>query len=248
MSNIKGDLGEERVSFLLSKLDKNDYNVISNIKLLDEEFLTFNIDHMVISKYGLFIIETKNLKGVIEGNQFHDNWSQIIEGQKYKFYNPIRQNSGHIVRLKQLLSNGLKIVSIICFTERAELKLSLKNATVVNTMGLLDAITVHKDIVFSQEQLDYLIYKIEKEMKRYEKSGIKHEGLMEYKNTLKNPIKNQDDELLTYIDKTIPKERSYIKRENKYIKSLLEFVDNQFRRKNTRGDEYGKREQSKKEK
>lgn len=229
MSSIKGNLGEERVDFLLSKLDKNAYKVISNVTLLNENYLTFNIDHIVLSIYGIFVIETKNLKGSIEGNEFHDYWQQIIEGKKYKFYNPVKQNSGHIVRLKELLSKGLKIVSIICFTERAELNLKLKNVTVVHTLGLLDAIKVHQKVVFTQEQLDYLVYKIEKEIKRYEKSNIKHEGLMEY-NKLTKTVDNADKALLEFVDKRLKNDRRFIKRESIYIKSLLDFVDKYFKR------------------
>jgi len=54
----------------------------------------------VVSNYGIFVIETKNYKGWIIGNEFDDYWTQVIFKRKEKLYNPIKQNYGHIQALK----------------------------------------------------------------------------------------------------------------------------------------------------
>jgi Nuclease-related domain len=74
---IKGYLGEKSAAFFLSKLDKTKYKVINNIMLQVRNKMT-QIDHVVVSNYGIFVIETKNYKGWIIGNEFDDNWKQVI--------------------------------------------------------------------------------------------------------------------------------------------------------------------------
>lgn len=39
---------------------------------------TTQIDHVVVSKFGVFAIETKNYRGEIYGNDDREEWTQII--------------------------------------------------------------------------------------------------------------------------------------------------------------------------
>ncbi|MDU2025000.1 MAG: nuclease-related domain-containing protein, partial [Finegoldia magna] len=62
---IKGYMGEAVVKIKLSSLDKEKYSVINNLVLENRGGNTYStqIDHLVISTYGIFSIETKNYKG-----------------------------------------------------------------------------------------------------------------------------------------------------------------------------------------
>ena len=66
---------------------------------------TTQIDHLLISVFGLFIVETKNMKGWIFGSENQPKWTQSIFGKKYSFQNPTRQT----FRQKKSLSEFLKI-------------------------------------------------------------------------------------------------------------------------------------------
>lgn len=88
---IKGTLGEYKVSLKLKRLTKKKYIVLNNILLKIGETTT-QIDHVVISKSGIFIIETKNYKGWIHGHENSNYWTQTIYKHKTKFRNPIKQN------------------------------------------------------------------------------------------------------------------------------------------------------------
>src|SRR5450631_2320313 len=72
MPKIKGAIGEKSVAFFLSGLDKTKYKLINNI-MLQVGNKTTQIDHVIVSNYGIFVIETKNYKGWIVGNEFDDN-------------------------------------------------------------------------------------------------------------------------------------------------------------------------------
>ena len=56
---------------------------------------TTQIDHILVSAYGIFVIETKNLKGWIFGSAENATWTQVLAGKKYPFQNPLKQNYRH---------------------------------------------------------------------------------------------------------------------------------------------------------
>ena len=69
---------------------------------------TSQIDNIVVGSNGIFVIETKNLNGLIEGNE--DDKEVVhhkvgIKGGKYSktIYNPIKQVSTHVYRVSEVL-------------------------------------------------------------------------------------------------------------------------------------------------
>ena len=54
----KGAIGEKRVARILKKLPEEKYSVINNL-LLNNSGYTSQVDHVVVSVYGIFVIETK---------------------------------------------------------------------------------------------------------------------------------------------------------------------------------------------
>jgi len=74
----KGLLGEILVNFTINmRLDKQKYHLLKNITLPTDNGTT-QIDHVVISQYGIFVIETKNMRGWIFGNEHQKTWTQKI--------------------------------------------------------------------------------------------------------------------------------------------------------------------------
>lgn len=121
-ASAKGRRGERAVANILSELPSSEYSVINDITLQDEHGST-QIDHVIVSVYGIFVIETKNYSGWIMGGEKSDQWIKNMYGHKYYFYNPIRQNYGHISALaRTLLVSKNNFVSIIAFPYKADLK------------------------------------------------------------------------------------------------------------------------------
>lgn len=120
---IKGFIGENKASKALKRLNNEKYTVLNNIEF-NIKGSTSQIDHIIVSDYGIFVIETKNYKGWILGYEKDKSWIQAIYKYRRKFYNPILQNQGHIYALKHVLKNYkyLRYYSIITFTKRATLK------------------------------------------------------------------------------------------------------------------------------
>lgn len=125
----KGELGEYKINVQLEQLS-NDFKYINDILIRVDKSL-HQIDHVLITPVGVFAIETKNLMGKIYGKPTYKNWIQYIDGYKRYFYNPIRQNAGHIKALKTLLKsyNNIDYYSVISFTRRCELNIDLNLRT-----------------------------------------------------------------------------------------------------------------------
>ncbi len=65
---FKGIVGEFIVNVSAKLfLDKEKYHLIKNVTLPTDDGST-QIDHVIVSKYGVFVVETKNIKGWIFGN------------------------------------------------------------------------------------------------------------------------------------------------------------------------------------
>lgn len=141
---LRGYMGEFWVKIELKKLPKDKYIVLNNIMLKNNNN-TYQIDHIVVSNYGIFVIEMKNYYGLIVGDEYKESWIQYLGKTKNYFKNPIHQNYGHVKALEELLNLDNKLfIPIVCFSNQAKLKIETKNNVV---------------------QLDYLVSNI----KRYQK-------------------------------------------------------------------------------
>lgn len=127
---VKGWFGEKIVATILSSLPENEYKVLNNV-MLQTDYGTTQIDHVVVSVYGIFVIETKNYKGWITGNEFADNWTKNMYGKKYSFRNPLKQNYAHVNALETLLNlEEEKFIPIVAFSWNTEIKVKTKNPVV----------------------------------------------------------------------------------------------------------------------
>ena len=122
-SKIKGSVGEFKVNTRLNFLG-NEYISLNDILTKSSNGNTPQIDELVLSEYGIFIIETKNYKGWIFGNEKSENWTQVIFKEKHTFRNPIKQNWSHVYALKNVLSEfpNIHYFPIVVFTGDATLK------------------------------------------------------------------------------------------------------------------------------
>ena len=88
---------------------------------------TTQIDHVFVSVFGVFVVETKNMGGWIFGSGQNREWTQVFPGGKnHKFQNPLHQNYGHVRAMEDALAGiGLprrSVKSVVVFVGDAELK------------------------------------------------------------------------------------------------------------------------------
>jgi hypothetical protein len=160
---VIGLLGEKGVQYRLVKsLDSSQYTIMHDVYLPNEKNGTTQIDLLILSEFGVFVVEVKNYTGWIVGNEKSEYWTQVIYKRKEKLYNPLRQNFGHVESLKTFFPefSDLFVVPIVSFSGRAELKVEVKSANVVYNKDLAKSIKSHTNKMISREQLDTLIDRI----------------------------------------------------------------------------------------
>ena len=115
-SNNRGKFGEMIVSSIFdNRYFGNEEHYLVNDLIIEYNGSTHQIDHIAIYKTGIFCIETKNLSGLIIGDNLHSSWMQIVNKRKYDFMNPIMQNEAHIKALQNLLNMQENIYSLVIF-------------------------------------------------------------------------------------------------------------------------------------
>ncbi|QTC40293.1 NERD domain-containing protein [Bacillus sp. V3] len=151
---VKGRIGEEEVRHYLRKLDTEKYKIFHDTLLPSPNGGTTQIDHIVVSRAGIFVIETKNYKGWIFGNERSRQWTQTIYRRKQKFNNPLHQNYGHIKAIEHILGEQKNIpyYNVVVFGSRALIKgveVNSPNTYVVSVKQLLLLIENHKETIIS---------------------------------------------------------------------------------------------------
>jgi hypothetical protein len=114
---IKGWTGELKTKIADTLfLDLNEYHIFNNV-LIDTGSWTTQIDHVIVSRYGVFVVETKNKDGWIFGEANDRYWTQVFPNKKkFKFQNPLKQNIAHTLDLaKRLNISSTKMHSVIIF-------------------------------------------------------------------------------------------------------------------------------------
>lgn len=158
-ATVKGFLGEAFVANMLSDLPKEEYLLLNDV-MLPTSYGTTQIDHIIISVYGIFIIETKTYGGTVTGGEYSEKWTEYRGGQKFSFQNPLRQNYGHVKTLEQLLDYPNDVFfPIVAFSGECKLKVQAAQP-VIYMRQLKETILSHTEKKFSAEELPKISDKI----------------------------------------------------------------------------------------
>jgi hypothetical protein len=151
---VKGRIGETFVSVgALRRLDPKIHRIFNDIVLpRPDRKGTTQIDHVVVSPFGIFVIETKNYGGWIFGDEDSRYWTQTIYGKKSRFQNPLHQNALHVRALA--IATGLPrdcFHNLVYFAGDATSKTSLPPQ--VMTEGLASYIRGHRAMVIPRKDV-----------------------------------------------------------------------------------------------
>lgn len=163
---LKGKIGEFAVAAHVKLYLKGDYILLNDLTLPDIESGTTQIDHILLSPYGIFVIETKNYKGWIFGTERQKQWTQKIYKQSFKFQNPIHQNYKHMKALEKILADILDkefIHTVIVFMPEAVFKTDMPS-NVFRGADWTDYVKTYKQSVISPMKLKRVQLRLEKEI------------------------------------------------------------------------------------
>ena len=187
-SKIIGFAGEFWVRKELNKLP-DEYLFLSDV-MLEVGGKTTQIDHIVFSKYGIFVIETKQMNTYITGNE-HDKYWVIKAGKnKYYMYNPIHQNYGHKKAIEQILGlEDNQVIDVVCVSGQANLR--IKSNKVVRIERLVDRILFEKqEKIKDYVKMAHIINDMNIVDKEYRKNHIKSikENIMNNNENLRKEV------------------------------------------------------------
>lgn len=154
--------GEAAVRRLLAtQFTSTAYHLLNNVTLPIDDGTT-QIDHILVTRYGIFVIETKHYTGWLFANPSSPNWTQVIFGKHFKFQNPIHQNRKHVKAVVKLLDfiPPEHIQSVVVFTGDATFKTPRPES--VRTLGELQShIKSFQTEVLSENRLQFCVGRLE---------------------------------------------------------------------------------------
>ena len=172
---FKGFIGEVMVNMAARLfLDKNDYHLIKNVTLPTEDGST-QIDHIIVSRFGIFVVETKNMKGWIFGRERQRTWTQQIYKSKHKFQNPLHQNYKHTKTLESALGlESDKLFSVVVFVGDSTFKTAMPE-NVTNGGKYITYIKSKTEVLLSESEVQNIIQQIaDGRLKPSMKAHVKH--------------------------------------------------------------------------
>lgn len=164
LNQNRGEAAVRKV--ITSNFKSPNFHLLNNITIPFQDGTT-QIDHVLISTKGVFVIEVKNYSGWIFGNEKSKQWMQSIYRVKSQFQNPIHQNFRHVIAMQQLLEFLPKeqIHSIVVFSGSAEFKSPIPKG-VFYLRQLSNHLNTFQEDVISLNRLEFCVGRLE--CKRYD--------------------------------------------------------------------------------
>ena len=154
---FKGKIGEWAVKHSFKRhLNPEHYTVLHDLTLPFNGGTT-QIDHVILSPYGLFVIETKNYSGWIYGSVDESIWTQTFHRKKFRFQNPLKQNAKHVRAVTEAL--GIEpggVCSVVIFTGSAKFKTAMPENVTSRSGGVL-YIRRWNTVIFTREQTSKMV-------------------------------------------------------------------------------------------
>ena len=122
----RGTWSERELVLMLLKMGISPLAIFHDLYVEKRNEAYSQIDVVVATKVGIIVFEVKDYSGWLFGNGSQTYWTQILSygNDKFRFYNPIMQNNGHIQTLKKRLKQCAEVpfYSVIVFYGVCELK------------------------------------------------------------------------------------------------------------------------------
>jgi len=152
----RGWWGEYKVNLMLRLCLSGEYTVFANgIYRGKNKGESTQIDHLVVSRYGIFVLETKAYKGKIVYDPLQpEQWLQIVGRRKYRMQSPLLQNYAHVKAVQQVAGvHSQKIHSYAVMAGSAD----FPNGKPERVYGIWEAvrkIQSYKTPIFSRRHTD----------------------------------------------------------------------------------------------
>jgi restriction system protein len=137
------------------------HHLLNNVTLRTDDGTT-QVDHVLVSRSGVFVLESKHYTGWLFANAGSPQWTQVLYKNHYKFQNPIHQNRKHVSTVAKLLNflESDQIHSVVVFTGDATFKTE-RPAGVVSLSELEAYLRTFDAEVLSENRLQFCVGRLE---------------------------------------------------------------------------------------
>lgn len=151
----KGKQGEKKVAKVLKKVKAS--KLINNLRLPLYDNVT-EIDHLLIGKMGIVVVETKSISGSINGYITDRELIHNIGRKRHNLYNPVFQNKTHtdniIYHLKKMGYKNIPIYSVVVFTDN-DVKINIEGKSNTKILKINSLKSYIKSIPLPRNNIDY---------------------------------------------------------------------------------------------
>jgi hypothetical protein len=154
----------------------SNWHLLNNVTLATSDGTT-QIDHILLSRYGIFVIETKDYSGWIFGDAKSSQWTQVLYKQKFRFQNPLRQNYKHVKAVQVLLDFLPKeqIEGAVIFTGNAEFK-TTRPEGIFGLNEFTTFLSKLKTEIISENRLQFCVGRLEcQRLSLTKKTDVEHQ-------------------------------------------------------------------------
>ena len=149
------------VRVLRSHFGAPDYHLMNHLTIRMEDGTT-QIDHVLVSRFGVFVVESKDYSGWLFGKAAEPTWTQVRMRRRFKFQNPILQNKRHVRAVRELLEflPPEAVKSVVVFCGDAEFKTEIPPG-VLQIDQLAGYVRAQTDEVMSLNRLQFCVGRLE---------------------------------------------------------------------------------------
>ena len=156
-------------------IESDSYYVMSDVVLLTFEGL-IQIDFIIVSRFGVFVVASFDQAGVIEGSESSNTWSQIVnKSEIHEFSNPSKQLRKNTETLRSLVNlDKKKIFSVVVFDRISGFASSMRART-THGNEYIEYIRTKRELLLTTKEIKNIVETIEaKRKKQGLVSGLKH--------------------------------------------------------------------------
>ncbi len=156
-SNDRANDDPQAIKNVLNQLE-SDYEVVTNVMVPGDRGM-FDLGHVVVSPYGVFVITVKQTIGKIFGRKGDREWEVKSGGSRDFIANPLWENRKHVNALEKLIGPA-PFISIVVFP-RGNLKGEF-GINVIRLGELKNFIAQNKTFNMSMDKRDGILKTLQK--------------------------------------------------------------------------------------
>lgn len=132
------------------------FEILENVKVVDDKKSSFIIDYTVMSKKGIYLLKIVDRKGIITGDESQPKWKEDLKSVVEEFDNPITEVVEFIIGIRNELDDiatEIPIYPMVVFPNKANIDNLYSDALVIRANEIINLIKSDKETM-TKEQLE----------------------------------------------------------------------------------------------